>query len=69
MDYPVKSVTILMLASFAGGLYVAMSDTNPAPQTTGNETSAATACVELQRTCREGEFPGCIGSELTPNAK
>jgi hypothetical protein len=69
MDYPVKSVTILMLASFAGGLYVAMSDTTATPKVTVNDTTAATACAELQRTCRVGNFPGCVGNGLTPNAE
>jgi hypothetical protein len=69
MVYPIKSVTVLMLSSFAGGLYVAMSDITTAPQATGSEPTASTACAELQQTCRQGERPGCIGSGLTPNAR
>jgi hypothetical protein len=73
MDYPIKSVTVLMLASFAGGLYVAMSDTTSdttiGPQTTGSEPTVSTTCAELRQICRQGEFPECIGRGLKPNAK
>jgi hypothetical protein len=69
MNYPVKSVTVLMLSSFAGGLYLAMSDTVTTPQVTGGKSNASTGCAELQRTCRQGKLPGCVRGVPMPNAK